>query len=315
MKIKPFEFYVDGYFSYAEKVVSIWKNSKGFTLTEYEGRDEFYQEYSDYYAILIDKITSHPNSSPEDTERLNSLTDLMDRQMEQHTATLSMFLEAYLILAAYIDVYNGTVWSGGAYREITSSRYSFEEIENMILAPRDSELVDVPLITPRGLYGFNTFLFMYFNGLFPIGVSMNPHPVHSDMYEGSVRGTMEHDYDHYDLTATFAVRDKQHYVAYRYILDNQSTLGEGKAKGLLFALFVGVHEAGFNVVEARRVIKLDWKDWWKFFIDNTYYAPERFGIVIPTTFRDNRPIDIKDAHSESFELALVNDTTFYNAVL
>jgi hypothetical protein len=54
----------------------------------------------------------------------------------------------------------------------------------------------VPVFTPKGVFGINTFLYLFFNYFRPIGTSLNPWLVHGGRYEGESFITMDHDFGH-----------------------------------------------------------------------------------------------------------------------
>lgn len=310
-KIKPFKFYIDGYFSVAEEVVSIWKNSRGFTLTEYEGQDEFYYKYYDYYAVLLEQVIQcGTDKSEADIECLNSLTEFLEQHIKQGTATLTMFFHAYSVIMWHIDKCNGEKKVNNDQKRCVAG--GFESIKRLMTLYSADNLTVVPLISPRGVYGINTFLYMYFNGLFPVGITTNPIVVHGVELGTSATKNIEHDLSHYSVAA--AEDYTEEYPVYRYILNNQKEIGADKCAGLLFILFFMIHEVGgYEPESSVRIVKHYWYDWWKFLISNKYYTPEYFGIVFPKEYR-MLPIDITDNESKGFRIAMTNDGDFYENV-
>ena len=317
-KLSPFMFMIDGYFSVAEEVVAIYENSKQFTLTEYKGRDEFYSKYYGYYKMLLEEVLTCDLGPSQDTKKcLGKLTDFMLEQIQNHRATLSMFMYAYYAVLSCVDVCRKkNKGSSSDYHKLVDCSKGFEAIKQKMLTVESSNLVRVPMITPKGVYGINTFLYMYFRGLFPIGVTTDPINVHGIEVGDSSISYMIHDLTHYKLiSGKREDNQKTEYPIYQYILQNQKEIGVEKCKGLLFIIFFHIHEnIGPGLNESIRMAKLYWYDWWHFIITNGHYTPKRFGITFPTTFRGEKPLDITRHDSKWFEIAMVNDKTFHDNV-
>lgn len=295
MKLSTFSSIIDGYFSHGEEVVNIYKTSDRFTLTKYEGQQEYYKKHFDYYSKISE---GHP---------VELLTQYLKDEMEKGTATPSTFLVAYFIVMSHVDF---TIT--GKRRSIVTEPKTYEEIADLVNKEKSLNMPRVPMITPKGLYGVNTFLYCLFNGLYPVGVTTNPYKVHGIEIGKSPIKYMNHDLQHYNMTRGNCQKD--HKMIYYHILLNQNTLGYEKCKGLLIALFFQAHEGyGPGLYEALRIMKLFWYDWWNVIITNKHYNEERLGVTIPRLFR-GIPINIYDCKDKFFEITMVNDTEFYKSV-
>ena len=308
-RIKPFSFMIDGYFSVAEELVTIVKISKNFTLKDYEGKEEFYSKYFDYYGVLVDELISC--SKEEIPKCISDMTKYILEKIEKSEATLTLFANAYFILIYHIDNCKfGQNRFIGEYGPDFNCEGSFESVKKMLSM---NEGIIIPMVTPKGVYGVNSFLYCYFNNLFPIGITTNPLAVHGIEVGDSPILAIEHDLGHYSL---ISYRDKKYRSAeektYQYILDNQAKMDIGKPEALLWMMFMEIHEGG-GFRENLRILKLYWYDWWKFLISNKYYTPEYLGIKFETNFR-GMPIDITDHNSKWFKAGMTNSIEFHKQV-
>jgi len=53
VSIKPWNSLYDGYMSIAKEILDLIDKSNHFSKSEYEGREEFYHKYTDYYNMLM----------------------------------------------------------------------------------------------------------------------------------------------------------------------------------------------------------------------------------------------------------------------
>lgn len=53
----------------------------------------------------------------------------------------------------------------------------------------------VPFVFHKGIFGYNTFLYLYFNNIYPVACSIDPYPAHRGGYPGS-SGIFAHDITH-----------------------------------------------------------------------------------------------------------------------
>ena len=51
--IRPFDSWIDGSLSIAKKIVSVFENSQDFSLSEYKGQEDFYEEYISKYDDFV----------------------------------------------------------------------------------------------------------------------------------------------------------------------------------------------------------------------------------------------------------------------
>ena len=135
----------------------------------------------------------------------------------------------------------------------------------------------VPFISPRGVYGVNIFLFLYFNKISYVGISLDPWNLYR-RNSIAVIGIEE--------IGTFY--EKPGYIEYKkiyyYIINNQDQIGPpGKVKGFILFLFYIIHEIGdysepgHHVENLKNIIYAiigGLSDVLPFVIDNTYYNYE-----------------------------------------
>jgi len=300
IKLKPFEAIYDGYGSVAEELVSIVENSQNFTLTEYEGRDEFYSKYMDYYGMLID--TLNLNVSPRvDLDKIEKVTQYLKDNIRTNTANLKMFLYAYYLIILYIDVDK----EGSITEDL--KRSSFEDIIKMMQWTRNGRN-EIPFLTPRGVFGVNTFLYLYFKNLSPIGVTLTPHSVHG-IRDWTASYALDHDLNHSFALANMMNRRDM----YHRILRDQSEIGVDKCKAIILLMFIFVHESsGENIIKAKNIVKTFWTDYWKSMISNKYYTPEYLNIEFPKKYGIHT-IDLHDIDIV-FKSAYGSIVTFSTAV-
>lgn len=152
--------------------------------------------------------------------------------LTKHITTL-IESKAYLTVLYCIDVAKG--------RELAQSLRSYDKyhcsegmIENLT-RDDNSEMTPVPFVTPRGVFGVNTFIACYYNGLYPIGISSNPIAPRGTDVGYSSSGLAEHDLDHFFLS----FKNFDNYFVYQHIL----TMSEvDKAKGLIYIMFIMLHD-------------------------------------------------------------------------
>ena len=321
LKLSPFNSEIDGYFSVAKELVDIYNNSDWFRLKEYEGQGEFYLKYLDIYQNYLDEllklIDDHPDKTGVvDLKCVNSVTEYVNMQAENKTLTPNTIMKAYFILFAYIDYFKQ-----GKYT-VVNSEYScnnpmFNVEKDLADSSDHSRWTQVPLVCPRGVYGVNTFLYSYWNMLFPIGITTNPIIVHGVEIGTSLIANIKHDLLHQKIirgnSRRFFISD---YLVYNYILSNQKQIGIEKSKGLIFILFMMIHEAyAVDLIEVTRLILLYWYDWWFIFMRNKYYIPTRYNIVFQTEYYPDEPIDMLDPTSENFRVARNNNLEFHNNII
>jgi hypothetical protein len=317
--MKPWSSKFDGYASLAKEIVSLIKNSNYFELSEYEGKGEFYQKYYDVYQNLYDTMKAISEIKSDgvtevDIKCVETIANHLNFMRENSTLNLNAFLVAYINILMLInpgsieynnydmpnllDRYNclyKTRFSNQGYVR-NKSRLIIKEMNN-----KTSNLV--PFISPRGTYGINTFLYLYFNNIDPIGISYNTWPVHRGMYNDSPHNFIMHDLGHYGYYKKInnEVFRKLRLVYISLIKD--SKLDNDQVKGYIIILFYITHEyvANFNINKQTTISK-DWyyeigeavKNEAEVFSDllngNTIYNPKN----ITYTFIDDSSYDYDD---------------------
>lgn len=297
--VKPWNSLYDGYMSVAREIYTIIRNSNNFSLDNYVGQEEFYRKYVDYYASLVENFNILMKDSPlkdqvteSDLNCIEAVTGEMNRMVENKTMTLHAFLVAYVNLISFISFLreDSMIMPIPGYECLSIAR-------EKRCQHNPSELVDnmrsydtkVPFLSPRGVYGINVFLFLYFNKISPIGISLNPWRVHHDAFLNRTRDIISHDFQH--IQDSYEFYDNQEYErlrrTYIYIINNQDTIGPpGKVQGLILFMYYIIHETGgfsddpnyMNIIEGILAAIYDSSitDILPFLIDNTYYTPEYF---------------------------------------
>jgi len=293
--LRPWNSLYDGFMSVAKEIVNLKVASNNFEKTSYVGQYEFYDKYLAYYNNLIDILEDkmvHPEHPEVDlsieikcitriSQRINELID--DRK-----ATLHSFLIAYTTVIAAISAldFGRPPFS----HKVPYTCNYIEDETQLILDDMVKRSMVVPFISPRGVFGANTFLYMYFNDLFPIGITLNPWNVHYGTFHGNPIATIIHDNAHVGEYNTFyhrPGRDRYKRI-YSYIVHNQDKFGHpGKVKGYILYLFYLIHEmSDFSIPGDHEEIVKDiicitvaggLSDALPFLIENTYYNYEYLG--------------------------------------
>lgn len=120
----------------------------------------------------------------------------------------------------------------------------------------------VPMTTRTGIFGFNTGLYLFFNDLYPIGISVTPYEVHNGGFPGpfntavhdfyhlqqtlGISGTILYERTHMisliDVSYTYQYREYFHDLAAVYRAIMKSDLPIGVKKGMILYIFILVHE-------------------------------------------------------------------------
>lgn len=290
-KLTKYDSLYDGNRNLAMTLVKIWKYSDMFRLTIYEKQDEFYQysmdKFEEYYKYF--RSLSHGDSM--DIYEIDKIKKYVLSKLELNQLKFVDMLYAYLAILYAIDNVTITLsgkrtntkrqWTGGS-----GYWQSFHEYMNPILTePRYNSYV--PFTSKFGTFGINTYLYLAFNGLHPIGITLTPYPVHGGIYKNKFREMIEHDIGHEQTRLKLCQSEFDNYV---YIMNNKDILGEDKVKGFIYLLFVCIHELGIsvkcNLKSLRELVtitanKNNIVDFWEFLYFNKLYCPKMFGYDTP----------------------------------
>lgn len=102
----------------------------------------------------------------------------------------------------------------------------------------------IPFTSSTGTFGFNTFLYMFVNGIIPIGCSITPYPVHYGVYEGSTYAATRHDVEHAATHYGKLMKTQSIRILYLAIISDKDVIPIGMLKGFILLLFDLVHEQG-----------------------------------------------------------------------
>lgn len=286
IKFKKFEPLFDGYMSIAKEIVKITKCYDCFNLEESNIKNELYQKYLDYYEILLDKFDNLSKNSEysgliteENKLCVDKITDVLYKLKERGELTLNTFLVGYVSLIHLIQIMkNGKLYTERSFISLFSSIRSSEKggsylcdfnmddiIRNMI----KEDYWYVPFLSPRGTYGINTFMYLFFNGLYPIGITLNPYEVHVNTYKGDAFLTTDHDFEHSEIVKNSYLSESK--GVYNYIMTHVMEKDVDEAKKLLIYMFLRIHEGlflrsfrNFSVIEDIII------DMWGFFRSDPY---------------------------------------------
>lgn len=267
--LPKFDAWWDGGMSIAKTIVKVFHNSKDFTLTQYEGQVEFYNEYLtkyEGYVLIFQGSAQQKNINISKQEVvLNNIMLALKRLASDKRLNFSHLLLAYMQVLYYIDQLNNIHVQGpfsisGTMEPILSMQITpFTTVEEIIrifdryhmLYPRL-----VPFTSQIGAYGFNTFLYLWINETYPVACSPIPYPVHNGLFPGSIN-TMSHDMSYLrHISLTFYLKgfpshrvetSKRNFYAirkiYLNIINNMSQFDNDTLKLLIYFLFEYIHEA------------------------------------------------------------------------
>jgi hypothetical protein len=337
-KFRVFSSEYDGYMSEADKMVKVARNSSYFELEEYEGKGEYYHEFTERFNIIYDEIlnlykSKGINKDEDDEEKYEcilKLPNILRKAITDGHAHFGFLVRLVLLVLReirekkygdkpifpenvylyenltcdepYVDV-EEIIDRHGIKNFFDQNPYNSDDEDyytwNAPPSVNKPELLFAPFFSPRGAYGVNTFLYCYFNNLFLVGMSLNPYRVHFGGYEGIPFDVSTHDINHYKEGGFDAKCSKYvtYYGIYQYILANQDTMGQDRAKALMYILFMKIHEVYLTIEFLDTVEKMVYgniPDNWVFFSRNSYYTPMKYGI----------PLDVSNVLIENFKPAI-----------
>lgn len=309
--IPEFDAWFDGGMTLAKNILKVFRNSENFTLLVYAGQENFYEEYLTKYErfVTIFSGTAHGRdvNIEENLLILNTIREALSALRKRGMLNYGHFLGAYLQIFIYMDILRGLTPSKIFLHE-TIGRADINEtstVADVILIldqyyhrhPRV-----IPFTTPTGAFGMNTFLLLYFNGVYPVAASMDPYPVHNGTFPGSV-ATMGHDYTHLPtlrildgtymadpgiiammkVTAGYTEQLKEYYISlkniHESIFTHKAQLGSDTIKLLILLIFVFTHES-FEIIKCPSMnLNFGSFDEVPALLRNKTYTPERYGLL------------------------------------
>jgi len=194
-KFKNFDPWIDGNMRMAVEIVRIFKNSRDFTLSSYEGQQDFYDTYMekyDEYLQILTRISAMKNIII-DMNTFEIIRDVLKIFIYEKSLTFSHLLVAYIQILIKIDrIKSFKIGHNLNVLNIIefNNNHDSEFIYNYIIdySKQDIEGVSIKRIVPftslTGAFGINTFLYMYFNNIYPVACSCEPYIVHNGIFPG-----------------------------------------------------------------------------------------------------------------------------------
>lgn len=295
-KLSVFDVAYDGFTNLAKHIVQIYEQSNDFKLSEYPGQDDFYEEYLSMYTAFSQNIIS---LQPSDNYLL--YIDLIYRALihlaDQRSLHMAHFCYAYVQL---LDIYNQILNHGEneSVRElrvkdpfinpsVDNILQSMELYKNQIYGPNRVYKIPmsriVPFTSPRGLFGFNTFFYLFFNHLYPVAISFNDSPIHGGILKHPIHIAL-HDYQHLANIYPYTTANfEQLKNLYMQIMDADTH--DSQKKAYLLTLFYIIHEDYdlFNCSMYNQMVPISYNDLDLVdeFIKLQGYQPLDFGLQYP----------------------------------
>jgi hypothetical protein len=306
-RLQVFDSWFDGNMSLALRIVNVFEASKSFTLKEFVGQEAFYEEYLTKYDEYVDMLTeiAEGNLEVRMIELIDTLRSALYQIAGQHRLTFGHLLMAYTQLLAMADRENEI----GSEMDVTPilirdrnfPQFSVEEIVRLLDTFAERHPRVVPFTSLNGAFGFNTFLYLYFNGIHPVSCSMKPLEVHNGRFYGSVNiqthdwvhmrhyraidqtlhddlgiqdiKVMKRDLSRYTQLPEYFAKLKECY----FELINTTNLPEGQIKGMIVYLFKHIHEEATPISCSKLSYKYLGEDP-AALIRTSYYTPERYNV-------------------------------------
>lgn|SRR3990167_567463 len=278
-----FDHLYDGGFGIAERIVEIFNDSKGFTLTDYESKEKFYEEYFTNYYTLKAEIMREYEENSEEYDNAVKNTKRVEDQLESLRKSGGLnykhFLVAFMNLMT-LGEYDADI---NSYPEFSGTLDNFIDFyrdrNHGTLIIRNTDVV--PFCVPRGVFGINTFLYLFFNGISPVGISLNYYKVHCGMYSDPIQ-YLVHDLEHIAFYSN--IYKDEYKPLYDEICKNTDL---EKVKSYIFLLFFMIHESSvpLGILEPKEILSYffnlnsesDFYCDMHGFIKNGKYRPEALG--------------------------------------
>ncbi len=187
-----FNYLFDAHMSLAKECVQVFQASEGFTLSTYPERDEFYEKYLTFFDTLVDEVRNRKQLSIDQIHIIENVSNHLNALVDSHELNYTHLLKAYLQIVHIYDskMEDNETFSNSMHAPITVVHlYGYPNLQ------MDGRF-QFPFISNRGYVGMNTFLYLHFNDLLPVGITLDPFPVHDNMYSGNASDTILHDAEH-----------------------------------------------------------------------------------------------------------------------
>src|SRR3990167_932210 len=226
-RLTPFSFTIDGHLSKAIEIVRNIEKSKNFTVYPWEGCEELYFNFFKTF----DRIRQLESETSFQKRELDDLLLVLKERAEEGKLTYSDMSLIFVALSEY-----------NKDRDYTEVFDKFKECRLM----KDDT---VSIIAEIGIYGMNTFLYLFFNGLCPIGIGFTEYTAHFEKLEFYIR--IRHDFNHCGIAYESRYKEELLKGYYLQIFERYQEIDYDKARGFIFLLFGYIHEGlGFpNSIE------------------------------------------------------------------
>ncbi|CAH6419221.1 Hypothetical protein HVR_LOCUS419 [uncultured virus] len=158
---------------------------------------------------------------------------------------------------------------------IITSIYSFDE------KCKGLGIYLAPIISLSGAYGFNTFLFLFFNGIYAIGIGHKAMKAHGTEFP-SLSDQINHDFNHItNLTRSYTEnkeRNLQLYQIHQQIFQRYHEFGLDKSMAFIGCIFWIIHEVA-DILKDHATATLSYTDcdFIQLLIVTERYGPEALG--------------------------------------
>lgn len=276
-KVSGASFLYDGGYDIAKKIVEVFHNSKDFTLQEYEGRDDFYLSY----LLKIDEFieVSKDFCKQEDVcSKIRNLRKALMALADRRELTFSALTYAFAYISWRIEKCKGVKPTYIPFIDMTEIK-KLDTYEDFLRIGSFLDPHFVPFTTVNGIFGYNTYLFLWSNGIKPVAVTLNPSPVHNGTYT-TPWAVLAHDFIHYE-----SVQESSTWL-YEDLISHKDQIPLSQLKSFILIMFTELHEINHNIGKriefSTQVAKYDTAEAYyeitSSLIKAGYYTPEKYGL-------------------------------------
>lgn len=299
-KLCEFDPWIDGNMNFAKQIVSFYRDSSNFTLKNWKLKDDFFNlfigKFDEYCDNVLDyyHIEYNDDNLEIDLGILNIRNTLVNLHQEGKLkpchfipAYVNIFFRYKSIPLPLLKNYDIKIIFDGFHQDKIYEYFIFygEKYHDL-----------VPFISKNGIFGMNTYLYLYFNGIFPVASSFTPYDVHNKIFSGQI-DVMVHDIIHYSVIKDFEIKNQDIYPQYLQKLKNiyelifKDNLPIDQKKMFIFLIFLVLHES-LQILDCNDPIKWYNFDMFKLYKNNKYYSPESLGFDNNEITVENKDITI-----------------------
>lgn len=283
-KIKgKFDFAYDGFLkSRALPLYKMMTDSKGFRLKNYKGKEIYYKSFFQGINVLYQNFLKSENVNKNDLECLKRINQILKNKASNGNLDFNYMIAGYM---AYIFKTSKNYRITEEDKELVPDcpdpintnqdtidllNTNQDILGNYVKEYQEYTIPICPFISPKGAFGINTFLFLYFNNVFAIGISEQIMPsqvAHEGVLTNQIDFTL-HDFGH--LANISPSEDVIVYNNYKYLIYNQDKFETDMIKAFILIMFVFVHE--FYPNEPINVLSEDTGAYFGVIAGNQYYV-------------------------------------------